>query len=72
MAMACSWLVLLVTMHLMLYSFVCREARDARHHGWFRRSHLERGHYFHGPLHLTIPFSITWLEKFKKCGFSES
>ena len=29
-------LVLLVTMHLVLCFFPCRQARDARHHGWYR------------------------------------
>ena len=28
-------LVLLVTMHLVLCFFPCRQARDARHHGWY-------------------------------------
>ena len=32
---ACAWLVLLVLCAFMRCSFVCRQARDARHHGWY-------------------------------------
>ena len=35
LAVVCYMLVLLVTLHLVLCSHVCRQARDARHHGWY-------------------------------------
>ena len=34
-AVVCSMLVLLVTIHFVLCSLVCRQARDAGHHGWY-------------------------------------
>ena len=64
--MVCSWLVLLVTLHIALYFFPCRQGQDTLHLGWYGseelaclqgRQHPCRGAEADslGPLSIVIP-----------------